>query len=385
MPNSKIAPSGRGVKRPFAASQKDTRDGYSRRPDVLAKMPPSCNVTFDVLRTYAMGETAKISVQELAEVCRLSTRQVRRALARLHGARLIRWERGGPGRGNRSTVVVLWRSPAQTVRNRLWGERDVPTPTRLSRRAKEAASAGLASSSAARGSLSVKGASFPQEKGAPQESRSEACSRSSHPYRPRERNCSLAKARTREASSATQPSQLKGGGWQPSERAVRWALARARDRLWGLPRPRRERAVEALARAFRQAARQPGPWDRDRWRRFVFSTIAKFEAGPAGFTASRRRPYSWAALCAKDALGELANREAAFKATEELLDQIRRDREAARGAWARLTAAPSLAGQGACPAGPLVQPRSLPGERGGSGVHRAPGCSQGAIPPAGSI
>ena len=326
MPKAKIARPAADVKRPSAASQKNTRDGYSRRPDVLRRMPLSCNVVFDVLRTYAKGKATELSIRELAEMCRLSYSQTHRALRRLMGANLIRWQNQGPGRGRRSLFEVRWTLSA-----------------------------------------------FPQENDPPHARES---------LTPQRFNTSFCEQKTARPSSQTNTPQLNQS-WRPSERAIRWALARARDRLWGLPRPRRERAVEALARAFRQAARQPGPWDRDRWRRFVFNTIAKFEAGPAGFTESRRRPYSWAALCAKDALGELANREAASRAAEELLDQIRRDREAARAAWAGLTAASSSAGRGACPAGPLVQPRSLPGERGRSGVHRAPGCSQGAIPPAG--
>jgi len=65
--------------------------------------------------------------------------------------------------------------------------------------------------------------------------------------------------------------------------------------------------VNALAKAFRWAARQPDLWTRERWRRFVFGTIAKFEHGPDGFTQARRR----------------------LRATEELLGRIHREREAA--------------------------------------------------------
>jgi len=137
--------------------------------------------------------------------------------------------------------------------------------------------------------------------------------------------------------------RLRGRQWAPSECAIRWALARARDRLWGLPKPRRERAMDALARAFRWAARQPGPWDRDRWRRFVLSTIAKFEGGPDGFTQARRRPYSWGMRCAQDALTELSREDTELKATAELVARIRREREAARRDWTAACVAPSNA------------------------------------------
>ena len=63
------------------------------------------------------------------------------------------------------------------------------------------------------------------------------------------------------------------------------------------------------------------------------ATLARFEAGPDGFTEARRRPYGWAMLCAREALGELTRRDADFKAAQELLARIRREREEARRAW----------------------------------------------------
>ncbi|MBC7099503.1 hypothetical protein H5T52_10435 [Candidatus Bipolaricaulota bacterium] len=126
----------------------------------------------------------------------------------------------------------------------------------------------------------------------------------------------------------------------PSERAVRWALARARERLWGLPKPRRERAMDALAVAFRWGAKQPGPWDRDRWRKFVMSTLGRFEEGEDGFTEARRRPYGWAMACAQAALELLQRRDRTFAATETLLDRIRREREAAWVGWAEVINVP---------------------------------------------
>ena len=274
--NASIAPSAGKVNRQWAAYRRDTRDGYPRRPDVLSKMPRSCKVTFDVLRSFAMGEAVELSIRELAEMCRLSYTQTRRALRRLEGAKLIVWRRCGPGRAHRSIFQVRWAPPS-------FPQRNDPSYARVTLK--------------------------PQ----------------------REAQDSFAKAKTLSSTKATP--QLMAPTWQPSERAIRWALARARDRLWGLPKPRRERAVNALAKAFRWAARQSGPWDRDRWRRFVFGAIAQFESGPDGLTQARRRPYGWAMRCAREALAELSRGEEHLRATEELLGRIRRERDAAKRGW----------------------------------------------------
>ena len=112
MESSQIA-TGRKVKRPRAAS---TKGGihYQRscRPDVLRKMPLSANVVFDVLRILAMREAVEISIRDLAETCRFSYIQTRRALRRLEGANLIRWQNPGPGRGHRSVFEVRWTLPS---------------------------------------------------------------------------------------------------------------------------------------------------------------------------------------------------------------------------------------------------------------------------------
>lgn len=73
-------------------------------------MPRSCNVVWDVLWAKAGAEAITLSIRELAEICRLSERQTRRALRRLQGAHLIRWTTSGPGRGHRSVFEVRWES-----------------------------------------------------------------------------------------------------------------------------------------------------------------------------------------------------------------------------------------------------------------------------------
>jgi len=270
--NVSIAPSAGEVNRPWAAYERDTRDGNPRRPDVLSKMPRSCKVTFDVLRSFAMGEAVELSIRDLAEMCRLSYAQTRRAIV---------WRRCGPGRGHRSIFQVRWTLPSFPQRNDPPYARETLRPQRCL-------------------------------------------------------NPSFAKAKTTASTKLTP--QLKDQTWQPSERAIRWALARARDRLWGLPKPRREWAINALAKAFRWgAAHQPGPWDREQWRRFVFGAIAQFESGPGGLTQTRRRPFGWAMRCAQEAFAELSRREKELRVTEELLARIRREREEAKWAWQKVS------------------------------------------------
>ena len=112
MPNDSLALERRLVKHLGATQAKDSWDRQSCRPNVLRRMPLSCNVVFDVLRSLAGGEAVEVGLRELAEMTRYSTRQVRRALRRLEAAHLIRWETFGPGRGHRSVFQTLWRSPS---------------------------------------------------------------------------------------------------------------------------------------------------------------------------------------------------------------------------------------------------------------------------------
>ena len=84
---------------------------HSCRPDVLSKMPRSCNIVFDMLRSMINPKgQSSASVRYLAQVSHLGTTAVWRALRRLRGAHLIAI--ASPGRGSRETVWQLrWRSP----------------------------------------------------------------------------------------------------------------------------------------------------------------------------------------------------------------------------------------------------------------------------------
>lgn len=87
-------------------SKAAVKSAVSGRPDVLHRLPRSCNKVWDLLQLE--GEvTIVTSLRELAKDARLSPCQVHRALRRLEGAHLIRWERE-PGRGHKSRVQILW-------------------------------------------------------------------------------------------------------------------------------------------------------------------------------------------------------------------------------------------------------------------------------------
>ena len=108
----RIAPGRPAVKWPLVTRTKDRRDGQKRRPDVLGRMPRSCNVVWDVLRVFSMGEAIELSIRDLAEMCRLSYTQTYRALRRLQGANLIEWRKPGSGRGHPSAFEVRWTPPS---------------------------------------------------------------------------------------------------------------------------------------------------------------------------------------------------------------------------------------------------------------------------------
>ena len=83
----------------------------SKRPEVLARMPASCNVVFDVLRSSIDSRgRVTLSVREIARVAHLGKTTAVRALRRLAGAHLI--ARTDPGGGTQATTwQILWRSP----------------------------------------------------------------------------------------------------------------------------------------------------------------------------------------------------------------------------------------------------------------------------------
>ena len=321
MPNDSIAPSAGKVNRPWAASPTDTRDGTHRRPDVLRRMPLSCSIVFDVLRTYAAGEAAELSVRELAQMCRLSPRQTRRALARLHGAHLIRWQRSGPGRGHCSIIEVLWKNPAQRPRNRLQRPGDISTPSHPPRKARAATSAGAASPPAAGSRLTDGRGSFPQKKGAPQKPRSEAPFEPPSPY-------------TQGFKTFSHPDPRP----QLANRAHRWAMARLREAVRACPVPwsRRNRLLEAMGLALWRAMAQGEVTTPEKLARLVRRLRAA--VWDEGLPQDARALYAWAGWKVRQVLQELERERLSLLASEELVARIRREREEARRAWQEVRA-----------------------------------------------
>ena len=306
MPKPRIALGVGEVKQTLVPSQRDTRGGVLPRPDVLRKMPLSCSVVFDVLRSLAMGEAIVISVSELSVMCRLSHRQVRRVLARLHGAHLIYWQRGGPGRCHPSTIEVLWRSPAQMARNRLRTQRDTPLPSTSARQSEEAGSVGRES--------------FPQKKEAPPECSSKPSPGASYPYSQRFKSFSPSDSRS-----------------QLSNRAHRWAMARLRETVLACPSPwsRRNAVLEAVGQALWRAitrgeVRSPGE---------LASLVRRLRAAVWGeLPGGRQALHAWAGWVVRETLQELERERLALIASEELVARIRREREEARKSWRALNA-----------------------------------------------
>jgi len=249
-----------------------------------------------------MGEAITISVSELSVMCRLSHRQVRRILTRLHGARLIYWRRGGPGRCRPSTIEVLWKSPAQMARNRLQRRGDISIPSPSTWRPKETVSAGLGG--------------FPQKKGAPRECPSERGPGTSYPY----------SQRLKSFSHSDPCSQL-------SNRAHRWAMAKLRAAVVGCPSPwpRRNAILEALGQALWRAMRRGDV----RTPKELAHLVRRLRAAlwNEGLPQDARALHAWAGWAVREILRDLEWEKKAFTAAEELLARIRREREEAKRAW----------------------------------------------------
>jgi len=319
--NSSIALWDGEVKRTLTPFQRDKCDGHSRRPDVLRRMPLSCNVIFDVLRSFAMGEAVELSIRELAEMCRLSPRQVRRALARLQGAHLIRWQRNGPGRGHRSIIEVLWKNPAQRPRNRLQRPGDISTPSHPPRKARAATSAGAASPPAAGSRLTDSRGSFPQKKGAPQKPRSEAPFEPHSPY-------------TQGFKTFSHPDPRP----QLANRAHRWAMARLREavRACPVPWPRRNRLLEAMGLALWRAIARGEVRTPEELARLVRRLRAALWG--EGLPQEAKALHAWAGWKVREILRDLEWEKKASTTTEELLARIRRERKEAKRAWQEVRA-----------------------------------------------
>ena len=94
------------------------KSAVTARPDVLQRMPRSCNLVFDLLSILTKNGSATISLRDLASEARLSPEAVRRALGRLEATGLITWTRA-PGRGHRSVIALRWKTTTETEQSQV--------------------------------------------------------------------------------------------------------------------------------------------------------------------------------------------------------------------------------------------------------------------------
>jgi len=84
-----------------------------KRPSVLHKLPLSCNLIYEILRTSDPGNgVIRISQRDLAHITRYSKTQVRRALRRLRGVKILRLVDCG-GRDRKAVYYLRWKSYPQ--------------------------------------------------------------------------------------------------------------------------------------------------------------------------------------------------------------------------------------------------------------------------------
>ena len=256
---------------------------YRCRPAVLAQMPRSCNVLFDLLALRAGDGPMEAGLVELARATRLSLAQVHRALKRLEGAHLITWTRAR-GRGGRSRITLRW------VIHRPEGADVGKRSTKL---------AGTKFSSHARDTLPPSG-------------------------------------KNRQSPSGRRPRDLPVG-----ERALAWAMAQVREDLRARPSidPRRRAVVmAALGPAVHRALRRGKvrAWGELRGLvAFILARIDERRGLGADLAATRR----WAEWCVREALARVQEERERAEATRRYLAELQRDAEEARRAWADPTVA----------------------------------------------
>ncbi|MEM3484627.1 MAG: SgrR family transcriptional regulator, partial [Candidatus Methanomethyliaceae archaeon] len=244
-------------------------------------MPLSCQLLWDVLILQDCCKTVNTTVKDLAKITRLSPAQVHRALKRLEGAHLIRWERS-PGRGHRSKIVLLWR-PEVIHRSKV----------------------------------------------------SKGDERCSHPQNrnvsPHARDTLSPPERSKESPTGQRPPAKPLG-----ERAVAWALARVREDLRArrsVGPERRAVILAALGPAVHRAIKKGRVRTRAELGELVGFIRARLEErrGLGEDLGATRR---WAEWCVREGLRRGEEGRAAREATARFLAEEARARAEARRAWA---------------------------------------------------
>ena len=286
--NFTIASRGVFVKGTLPGNRRETQShsglNLPCRPDVLSKMPRSCNLVFDVLRSMIDSNgQSQASVRYLAQVTGLGTTAVWRALRRLRGAHLINI--ATDSRGARGTIWQLrWRSPLSS-----FPQFTVPPPPTYRPRDKAFSPNGTdrpLSDTNARGLPNGRSSQMGVDAGAGPPA--------------------IAKTR-------------------PSPRALRWAAAEIRRavRTFPIDEPRRRlyvnTAMTALHRGVQVGRIQPGPQLGQVVARLCSELVEMRGGRPA------RQLYAWAAAVVAEVVKEIAQAEA----SEELFHQIERERREA--------------------------------------------------------
>lgn len=267
LPGARVAPQDLCVKRKAVPSYGDALPRY-RLPRVLRRMPASCRLVFAafVALSDAQGRL-EASTRELARWTGCSPTQVRRALRRLAGARLIRLK--CPAGANTPPMwLLLWRAFPQGVRPHI--------------RARES-------------------------------------------FYPEKRRISHTDSRPR-----------------LTHRAHRWAMARIREEVRGYPIPwnRRQRILNAIGAFLWRAIRAGTVRTAEALAKLVRRLIALLRQAE-GVSEQTRRAFSWAGWAIREALGgcsisiEEERKSVTLPATSPITEQIRKEREEARAAWAQ--------------------------------------------------
>lgn len=282
MPNGSIALAGGEVKWKLAASPGDTRDGnWFTLPRVLRDLPLSCRLVFGAFLALSnRGGELRMSTRALATYTGLSEAQVRRAIRRLIAVQLLK-------------VVHVGRGSVATVYHLKWRTWSFPQPS---------------ASSPLKKSLSEKN----HDKGNPTDT---------HGRLPQ-----------------AQPPQL---GRPVSEQGRRWALGTIRRELlrWGIPGKARGELMAGIAfsltRAIKTCKIRTGR-ELGQVTRYILATLDQDPELRASQLAKRdkRALYSGAALIVARAVARVERDREAERATQELLAEIRKEREEARRSWA---------------------------------------------------
>jgi RNA chaperone Hfq len=226
--------------------------------------------------------TIVTSLRELAKDARLSPCQVHRALRRLEGAHLIRWDRE-PGRGKKSRITLLW------------CHRVIHSPEEQQRGEAASQQENRNVSSHARDTL------FPSEK-----------KRKSHS------GCAF---------------DLPLG-----PQALAWAMAQVRNDLLARPSispARRAAILGALGPAVHRALRKGKVWTRGELSRLVGFLLARLEERRGlglDLPATRR----WAEWAVREALRAIEEERERREAGEKFIRKLLLEREEARRAWEEL-------------------------------------------------